>query len=144
MFFSSFFLLFFRLDSYWVNQVGTGCLTRFRVATRFWTRFRFRLLFRVIRFLLLRFLSYLNAVLFWLRKPMLLLRVCFERIDHHPAIRNLSFFILRVRFSGIALRRGSGLPLVFLCLPRDSYRPYPELLLLPILKNSCLVQPRSS
>src|SRR5450759_4644289 len=27
-------------------------------------------------------------------KPMLLLRVCFERIDHHPAIRNLSFFIL--------------------------------------------------
>src|SRR5450759_3359280 len=121
MFFSSVFLLFFWLDSYWVNRVGTGCLTRFRVATRFWPQFRFRPLFRVIRFLLLRFLSYLNAVLFWLGKPMLLLRVCLERIDHHPAIRNLSFFILRIRFSGIALRRGIGLPLVCWCLPRDPY-----------------------
>src|SRR5450759_4612137 len=121
MFFSSCSLLFFRLDSYWVNRVGTGCLTRFRVATRFWPQFRFRLLFQIIRFLLLRFFFYLNVVLFWLRKTMLLLRVCLERIDHHPAIRNLSFFILRIRFSGIALRRGSGLPLVFWCLPRDPY-----------------------
>src|SRR5450759_5173890 len=144
MFLSSVFLLFFRLDSYWLNRFGAGSLTRFRVETRFLPYFRFRLLFRIIRFLLLRFFFYLNAVLFWLGKPMLLLRVCFERIDHHPAIRNMSFFILRVRFSGIALRRGSGLPLVFWCLPRDSYRPYPELPLLPILKHSCLVQPRSS
>src|SRR5450759_776585 len=144
MFLSSFFILFFRLDSYWMNRFGTGSLTRFRVATRFLPQFRFRPMFRIIRFLFLRFFFYLNAVLFWLVKPMLLLCVCFERIDHHPAIRNLSFFILRVRLSGIALSRGSGLPLVFLCFPRDSYRPYPEFFLLPILKNPCLVQPRSS
>src|SRR5450759_5541363 len=97
MFFSSVLLLFFRLDSYWVNRVGTGCLTWFRVATRFWTRFRFRLPFRFIRVFILRFFSYLNAIFFWLRKPMLLLCVCLERVYYHPTIRHLSFFTFRIR-----------------------------------------------
>src|SRR5450759_977777 len=110
MFFSSVLLLFFRFDSYWVNRVGTGCLTRFRVATRFWTRFRF-----------IRFFSYLNAIFFWLRKPMLLLCVCLERVYYHPTIRHLSFFTFRIRFSGVALRRGSSLTLVCWCLSRDPY-----------------------
>src|SRR5450759_555766 len=112
MFFSSVLLLFFRFDSYWVNRVRTGCLTRFRVATRFWTRFRFRLPFRFMRFFLLRFFSYLNAIFFWLRKPMLLRYVCPERVYYHPTARHLAFFTFRIRFNGVALRRGSSLTLV--------------------------------